>query len=201
MKILHLDRAATKIIALLATTMAMSPVTANESLFPVTDLSPDQQTEMMQDYCVMCHLDRANNGGLSLEHFDAATVSPALAVMLVNKFTTPLEEVLRPDKDPALVEEIEAGKRMGAPSVMGVAGLPLAFVLDEQEAMANGDPGTSPPSSIVLAGTGMDDTDPSLTMPQSTLEISGPLPTESVEFSFAGLDASDHRLLSTCFAR
>lgn len=82
---------------------------------------------MMENYCVICHLDTAINGGLSLEHFDAATVSPALATILVSKFTTgvPLEDILKPELDSQIVEEIELGKRFGAPSVMDIAGLPL----------------------------------------------------------------------------
>lgn len=106
---------------------SLSQANAAELDFPVTKLSTAQQNEMMQKYCVMCHLDSAMNGGLSLEHFDAATVSPALAAILANKFTTgvPLEEILQAEIDPLTIEAIEAGKKMGAPSVMNIAGLPL----------------------------------------------------------------------------
>ncbi|MEX0618671.1 MAG: hypothetical protein WDZ76_12250 [Pseudohongiellaceae bacterium] len=293
MKIFNWKWAALIVTVLMIVVMVLIPMTAEEPLFPVTEISVARQTEMMENYCVMCHLDRAKNGGLSLEHFDAATVSPALATMLVSKFTTgvPLEEILKPEKDAVSVEAIEAGKKMGAPSVMGVAGLPLPtdseingfimamadrtrgaeqwhvarngdvvsadisrvtplpvregrrdltyrlaltcdassgegeimlswspmpahgtleavvdgdspieFVLDQWESMANGDPGRSPPSSVMLAGSGMSDTHTSLVMPQSTLEISGPLPTDTVAFSFRELAQSDQRLLSVCFA-
>jgi hypothetical protein len=31
-----------------------------------------QQNALVQRYCAVCHTDAAKNGGLSLEHFDAA---------------------------------------------------------------------------------------------------------------------------------
>ena len=59
---------------LLATTVA-----AAESM------PPAQQNALVQKYCAVCHTDRANNGGLSLEHYDAARVDPPLAAMLLSK--------------------------------------------------------------------------------------------------------------------
>lgn len=273
-----------------------SSAIAAESSFPITDISLSEQNAMIENYCVICHLDTAMNGGLSLEHFDAATVSPPLATILVSKFTTgvPLEDILKPELDTQIVEEIELGKRFGAPSVMDIAGLPLPtdgeingfimamaqrtndaerwhiiedgekisadivrvtsfpvredqgerdltyrlvltcdaasgdgemlltwspvpangnlevivdsnppleFVIDEQEAMANGDSGTSAPSSVVLAGLRQNDGHPGLSMPRSRLQIKGPLPTEQVEFSFDDLWESEPGLLNACFKR
>ena len=44
-----------------------------------------QQNALIQKHCVVCHTEAARSGGLSLEHFDAATVDPSLAAMLVSK--------------------------------------------------------------------------------------------------------------------
>jgi cytochrome c551/c552 len=49
------------------------------------DLSPAQQNALVQKYCTVCHTDAANNGGLSLAHYDAARADPALAAMLLSK--------------------------------------------------------------------------------------------------------------------
>lgn len=265
---------------------------AEEADFPVTELSIAQQNEMMQSYCVMCHLDSSNNGGLSLEHFDAATVSPALAAILANKFTTgvPLEEILRPEKELHTLEAIEIGKKAGAPSVMNMAGLPLpseaeingfimamavrgqdaeqwhvlqdgaqisadvirvtpitgsdstrdlgfrltltcdrlnkegeillswspaprngelqaiadggtpfTYSLDHEEAMANGDSGTSAPSSVVLYGKNRMEKHPQLSLPESSLHFDGLFPVEAIEFSLDDLREEDRSRLEVCF--
>jgi hypothetical protein len=44
-----------------------------------------QQNALVQKYCAVCHTDASRNGGLSLEHFDAAHTDPSLAAMLVSK--------------------------------------------------------------------------------------------------------------------
>jgi len=49
------------------------------------DLAPADQNALVKKYCAVCHTDRANNGGLSLEHFDAARVDPPLAAMMLSK--------------------------------------------------------------------------------------------------------------------
>ena len=272
--------------------MKIMQAIAADADFPVMELSIAQQNEMMHKYCVICHLDSAMNGGLSLEHFDAFTVPPALAAMLVNKFTygVPLEEILRPELDPLFLSLIEEGKKMGAPSVMNIAGLPLPseeeingfimsmaaraqdseqwyvvrdgdqitadvvrvtpvplregrrdltyrltltcdsgsnegemllswspapvngeleaivdggmpldFVLDHQEPMANGDPGTSAPSSVVLAGAARMEKHTELPMPESSLQFSGLFPVEPIEFTFSELREADRRRLKVCF--
>jgi hypothetical protein len=48
-------------------------------------MPPAQQNALVQKYCAVCHTDAAKNGGLSLEHYDAAQVNPALAAMLLSK--------------------------------------------------------------------------------------------------------------------
>ena len=40
---------------------------------------------MVRKYCAVCHTDASKNGGLSLEHYDAARATPALAAMLLSK--------------------------------------------------------------------------------------------------------------------
>ena len=48
-------------------------------------LAPAQQTALVHKYCAVCHTDAVQNGGLSLEHYDAAQGDPALAAMLLSK--------------------------------------------------------------------------------------------------------------------
>src|SRR4051812_3861541 len=53
---------------------------------PVAELMPAaEQNLLVQKYCAVCHTDAAKNGGLSLEHYDAAQVNPPLAAMLLSK--------------------------------------------------------------------------------------------------------------------
>jgi hypothetical protein len=48
-------------------------------------MPPAKQNALVQKYCAVCHTDVAKNGGLSLEHYDAAQPNPALAAMLLSK--------------------------------------------------------------------------------------------------------------------
>jgi hypothetical protein len=59
---------------------------------PAMDLAPAavvlpvaQQNDLVQRYCTVCHTDASMNGGLSLEHFDAARPDPGDAAMVVSK--------------------------------------------------------------------------------------------------------------------
>jgi hypothetical protein len=53
---------------------------------PAAELMPPaKQNALVQKYCAVCHTDGAKNGGLSLEHYDAAQANPALAAMLLSK--------------------------------------------------------------------------------------------------------------------
>ena len=58
---------------------AMDPPTAAVVL-PVA-----QQNDLVRRYCTVCHTDASMNGGLSLEHFDAARPDPGDAAMVVSK--------------------------------------------------------------------------------------------------------------------
>lgn len=53
---------------------------------PAAELMPPaQQNALVQKYCAVCHIDAVKNGGLSLEHYNAAQPDPALAAMLLSK--------------------------------------------------------------------------------------------------------------------
>jgi hypothetical protein len=52
------------------------------------DITSVQQNELVRKYCAVCHTDAARNGGLSLEHYDAARPDPGLAAMLLGKLRT-----------------------------------------------------------------------------------------------------------------
>ena len=67
------------IIAALATGLAV-PVALASDAMPVA-----QQNALVQKYCAVCHTDASMNGGLSLEHFDAARPDPGVAAMVVSK--------------------------------------------------------------------------------------------------------------------
>lgn len=44
-----------------------------------------EQNALVRKYCAVCHSDAAKNGGLSLEHYDAAKRDPPLAAMILSK--------------------------------------------------------------------------------------------------------------------
>jgi hypothetical protein len=44
-----------------------------------------EQNALVKRYCAVCHTDAAKNGGLSLEHYDAAKRDPGLAAMMLSK--------------------------------------------------------------------------------------------------------------------
>jgi hypothetical protein len=52
---------------------------------PGTAMPVAQQNVLVQKYCAVCHNDAHMNGGLSLQHFDAANLDPGLAAMMVSK--------------------------------------------------------------------------------------------------------------------
>ena len=54
-------------------------------VLPAELLAPAEQNALVHHYCAVCHNDAAKNGGLSLEHYDAAQHNPALAAMLLSK--------------------------------------------------------------------------------------------------------------------
>jgi hypothetical protein len=44
-----------------------------------------EQNALVKQYCAVCHTDAALNGGLSLQHYDAAKRDPTLAAMILSK--------------------------------------------------------------------------------------------------------------------
>ena len=42
-----------------------------------------RQNALVQQYCGVCHTDKSLNGGLSLEHFEAAQTDPGVAAMML----------------------------------------------------------------------------------------------------------------------
>lgn len=44
-----------------------------------------EQNALVKQYCAVCHTDAAMNGGLSLQHYDAAKRDPTLAAMILSK--------------------------------------------------------------------------------------------------------------------
>ena len=50
--------------------------------------SLEQQNTFVKTHCAVCHNDRARNGGLTLEGFDAAIASPSLTAMMLSKMTS-----------------------------------------------------------------------------------------------------------------
>ena len=83
-----------------------------------------QQNALVQKYCATCHSDSAANGGLSLEHFDAAQVAPSLAAMLLSKLTSGvlLKTAQAAVADPGAAALVADKVKSGA---MNAAGLPL----------------------------------------------------------------------------
>jgi len=47
-----------------------------------------RQNALVQKYCAVCHTDAHPNGGLSLQHFDAAHPDPGVAAMMLGKLKT-----------------------------------------------------------------------------------------------------------------
>ena len=44
-----------------------------------------EQNALVMKYCAVCHTDAAMNGGLSLQHYDAAKRNPGLAAIMLTK--------------------------------------------------------------------------------------------------------------------
>jgi hypothetical protein len=47
-----------------------------------------EQNALVEKYCTVCHTDAARNGGLSLQHYDAAKRDPDLAAMILSKLNS-----------------------------------------------------------------------------------------------------------------
>jgi len=81
-----------------------------------------QQNDIVQTYCAVCHTDASMNGGLSLEHFDAATGAPSLRAMMLSKITSGalLETVYAAASRPAAAAFVQERLKNGAMAASGV---------------------------------------------------------------------------------
>ncbi len=106
-------------IAFAAITSLAVPVAFASDAMPVA-----QQNALVQKYCAVCHTDAARNGGLSLQHFDAAQAPPSLAAMMVSKLSSGvlLETVRAAAFDPSAAALVAKKMKTGA---MGAAGIPI----------------------------------------------------------------------------
>jgi hypothetical protein len=98
--------------------MSGVPAAAASDRMPIA-----QQNALVQKYCAACHDDARTVGGLSLEHFDAAHVSPGVAAMLLSKLTNglTLDRVKAADTDPEAGALIDAGLKSSAIYAAGLA--------------------------------------------------------------------------------
>ena len=67
-------------VAVAAGLILTTPAAVASGAMPV-----EQQNALVEKYCAVCHTDAVRNGGLSLEHFDAARPDPGVAAMIVSK--------------------------------------------------------------------------------------------------------------------
>jgi hypothetical protein len=66
--------------ALVAGLAVWAPIASASNAMPIA-----QQNDLVGKYCAVCHTDATPNGGLSLQHFDAARPDPGLMAMIVSK--------------------------------------------------------------------------------------------------------------------
>ncbi len=83
-----------------------------------------QQNALVGKYCAVCHSDAHRNGGLSLEHFDAAHADPGVAAMLISKLTSgvPLKSIAAAQTNPDVAATVARKMKTGA---MGASGVPV----------------------------------------------------------------------------
>ena len=106
--------------ALAATVLASSAIPGFAAeLMPVA-----QQNALIHQYCAVCHTDAAKNGGLSLEHFDAAQAPPSLTAMMLSKLTggVSLKTAAEAPFDERAAALIDRKMKSGA---MGASGIPI----------------------------------------------------------------------------
>jgi hypothetical protein len=91
----------------------------------------EQQNAFVKTHCAVCHTDRANNGGLSLEGFDASIAAPSLAAMMLSKITsgTALATVNAAGHDAAAATRLGRGVGKGAVGAAGI-GVPDKSTVD-----------------------------------------------------------------------
>jgi hypothetical protein len=92
----------------------------------------DEQNAFVKSHCAVCHSDRANNGGLSLEGFDAAVAAPSLAAMMLSKITsgTAVATVNAAAHDASAAGVLDRGLKNGAVNAAGL-GVPARSFVDE----------------------------------------------------------------------
>ena len=115
-----------KLIAIAGLSVGVSVPAAAAEPVPL-----DQQNAFVRTHCAVCHTDRANNGGLSLEGFDAAVAAPSLAAMMLSKITsgTALATVHAAGHDTAAAAVLKRGLGKGAVNASGL-GAPAPAIVD-----------------------------------------------------------------------
>jgi len=91
----------------------------------------ETQNSFVKTHCAVCHTDRANNGGLSLEGFDAKIAAPSLSAMMLSKITsgTALATVHAAGQDASAAAVLKRGLVKGAVNASGL-GAPASDVVD-----------------------------------------------------------------------
>jgi hypothetical protein len=116
-RLLFVTRRPLAILASFAGVVACASVAAAQSL-PVAD-----QNALVKRHCAVCHSDVVRNGGLSLEHFDAAHVAPSLAAVMLSKITGGMSvETLRAAESNSEAKTLVVKGMMGG--AMMAAGVP-----------------------------------------------------------------------------
>ena len=67
---------------------AVAALTAASVAMASGSMPVAQQNKLIAEYCAVCHTDAHPNGGLTLEHFDAAHAHPGVAAMVLSKLKT-----------------------------------------------------------------------------------------------------------------
>lgn len=119
---MHLTLHRARCYRAVASVALMAGLLANEA--PAAELMPPaQQNALVQQYCAVCHTDAAKNGGLSLQHFDAAQAPPSLMAMLLSKLTggVSLSWVREMRTNTQAAALVDKNRRSGA---LGAAGIP-----------------------------------------------------------------------------
>ena len=75
-------------ISTVAAWTALSILVASTRAWAADAMPVPQQNALVQQYCAVCHTDAQRNGGLSLQHFDAAHPDAAVAAMVLGKLKT-----------------------------------------------------------------------------------------------------------------
>jgi mono/diheme cytochrome c family protein len=74
-------------VAALAAALSLLPAAYGQAAASAA-MAVERQNALVQTYCAVCHQDAAQNGGLTLQHFDAAHADPGEAAMILGKLKT-----------------------------------------------------------------------------------------------------------------